>query len=91
MESRFFMSYKYTMLLLRTIFIVSIVWLSFFGPYKAFLNSNPIQDKNFIDVLSDAKKLGYAESNPSADLNGDDVSAKLKILSSLCFNSFLNC
>ena len=50
MESRFFMSYKYTMLLLRTIFIVSIVWLSFFGPYKAFLNSNPIQDKNFIDV-----------------------------------------
>ena len=50
MESRFFMSYKYTMLLLRTIFIVSIVWLSFFGPYKAFLNFNPIQDKNFIDV-----------------------------------------
>ena len=26
----------------------------------------------------------------SADLNGDDVSSKLKILSSLCFNSFLN-
>ena len=36
------------------------------------------------------KNLGYAESNPSADLNGDDVSSKLKILSSLCFNSFLN-
>jgi len=50
LESRFFMSYKYTMLLLRTIFIVSIVWLSFFGPYKAFLNSNPIPGKNFIDV-----------------------------------------
>ena len=42
------------------------------------------------EVLSNAKKLGYAESNPSADLNGDDVSSKLKILSSLCFNSFLN-
>ena len=50
MESRFFMSYKYTMLFLRLIFIVSILLLSFFGPYKAFLNSNPIQDKNFIDV-----------------------------------------
>ena len=37
-----------------------------------------------------AKKLGYAESNPSSDLNGDDVASKLKILSSLCFNSFLN-
>ena len=24
--------------------------------------------------------LGYAESNPSADLNGDDVSSKLRIL-----------
>ena len=34
-------------------------------------------------------ELGYAELNPSSDLNGD-VSAKLKILSSLCFNSFLN-
>ena len=50
MESRFFMSYKYTMLLLRTIFIGAIVWLSFFGPYKAFLNSNPILNKNLIDV-----------------------------------------
>ena len=36
------------------------------------------------------QKLGYAESDPTADLNGDDVSSKLKILSSLCFNSFLN-
>ena len=50
MESRFFMSYKYTMLFLRTIFIFSILLLSFFGPYKAFLNSNPITGKNFIDV-----------------------------------------
>ena len=48
------------------------------------------KSKDFNDVLSDAKKLGYAESNPSADLNGEDVSSKLKILSSLCFNSFLN-
>ena len=48
------------------------------------------KNKNFQEVLSIAKKLGYAESNPSADLNGDDVSSKLKILSSLCFNSFLS-
>ena len=48
------------------------------------------ENKSFDEVLSTAKKLGYAESNPSADLNGDDVSSKLKILSSLCFNSFLN-
>ena len=51
MESRFFMSYKYTMLFLRIIFIVSVVWLSFFGPYSAFLNTHPIKDKNYIDVF----------------------------------------
>ena len=50
MESRFFMSYKYIMLFFRIILIVSILWLSFFGPYRAFLNSNPILDKSFIDV-----------------------------------------
>ena len=44
----------------------------------------------FDDVLKNAKKMGYSETNPSADLNGDDVASKLKILSSLCFNSFLN-
>jgi homoserine dehydrogenase len=31
------------------------------------------QNKNFDDVLKNAKKLGFAESNPTADLNGDDV------------------
>ena len=45
---------------------------------------------SFKEALINAQKLGYAESNPSSDLNGDDVAAKLKILSSLCFNSFLN-
>ena len=45
--------------------------------------------KSFDEVLNNAKKLGYAESDPSDDLNGNDVSSKLKILSSLCFNTFL--
>lgn len=47
-------------------------------------------NKDFDEVLINAKNLGYAESNPSADLSGDDVASKLKILTSLCFNSFLN-
>ena len=42
---------------------------------------------NFDDVLNDAKKLGYAESNPLADLNGEDAKSKIQILSSLAFNS----
>ena len=34
--------------------------------------------------------MGYAESNPKSDLNGEDVSSKLKILTALLFNSFIN-
>tara|TARA_B100001093_G_scaffold514041_1_gene587228 strand:+ start:1160 stop:2446 length:1287 start_codon:yes stop_codon:yes gene_type:complete len=60
------------------------------GTSNYILSSMDKENKNFDEVLNNAKKLGYAESNSSADLNGDDVSAKLKILSSLCFNSFLN-
>ena len=60
------------------------------GTSNYILSSMDKQNKSFDSVLSSAKKLGYAEANPSADLNGNDVSSKLKILSSLCFNSFLN-
>ncbi len=60
------------------------------GTSNYILSSMDKENKSFKEVLSKAKELGYAEANPSADLNGDDVSSKLKILSSLCFNSFLN-
>ena len=62
----------------------------FNGTSNYILSSMDKQNKDFNEVLSDAKNLGYAESNPSADLNGDDVAAKLKILTSLSFNSYLN-
>ncbi len=62
----------------------------FNGTSNYILSSMDKEKKNFDDVLKRAKNLGYAESNPSADLNGEDVASKLKILSSLCFNSFLN-
>ena len=69
---------------------ISKIYGIFNGTSNYILSTMDKNNKNFNDVLSDAKSLGYAESNPSADLNGDDVSSKLKILSSLCFNSFLN-
>ena len=62
----------------------------FNGTSNYILTSMDKENKEFNEVLINAQKLGYAESNPSADLNGDDVSSKLKILTSLCFNSFLN-
>ena len=69
---------------------ISKIYGIFNGTSNYILSTMDKQNKSFGEVLSNAKKLGYAESNPSADLNGDDVSSKLKILSSLCFNSFLN-
>tara|TARA_B100000941_G_scaffold154402_1_gene109436 strand:- start:2666 stop:3943 length:1278 start_codon:yes stop_codon:yes gene_type:complete len=69
---------------------ISKIYGIFNGTSNYILSSMDKQNKEFSDVLINAQKLGYAESNPSADLNGDDVSSKLKILTSLCFNSFLN-
>ena len=69
---------------------ISRIYGIFNGTSNYILSAMDKNNKNFDEVLFNAKKLGYAESNPSADLNGDDVASKLKILSSLCFNSFLN-
>ena len=69
---------------------ISKIYGIFNGTSNYILSSMDKEKKNFDDVLKKAKNLGYAESNPSADLNGEDVASKLKILSSLCFNSFLN-
>tara|TARA_B100001059_G_scaffold236445_1_gene286966 strand:+ start:1633 stop:2916 length:1284 start_codon:yes stop_codon:yes gene_type:complete len=69
---------------------ISRIYGIFNGTSNYILSTMDKKNKNFDEALNYAKKLGYAETNPSADLNGDDVAAKLKILSSLCFNSFLN-
>ena len=39
------------------------------------------------DVLKEAQKLGYAEANPSSDVEGYDATYKLSILSSLAFHT----
>ncbi len=69
---------------------ISKIYGIFNGTSNYILTQMDKQKKSFVEVLNNAKSLGYAESNPSADLNGDDVASKLQILSSLCFNSFLN-
>lgn len=39
------------------------------------------------EVLKEAQKLGYAEANPTADVEGYDAAYKLSILSSLAFHT----
>ncbi len=46
-------------------------------------------NSKFEKVLEKAQQLGYAESDPSFDIDGIDTSHKLAILSSLAFN--INC
>ncbi len=43
--------------------------------------------RDFDSALRDAQKLGYAEADPSADVDGLDAMRKICILSDLCFGS----
>ena len=56
------------------------------GTTNFILSSMENSRKNFSEVLDNAKKLGFAESNPTSDINGNDSAAKLRILSSIAFN-----
>ena len=62
----------------------------FNGTSNYILTSMDRFNFSFEEALNKAKKLGFAESNPLSDINGEDVSSKLKILSSLAFNSYIN-
>lgn len=41
--------------------------------------------REFAEVLADAQRLGYAEADPSFDVDGIDAAHKLAILAALCF------
>ncbi|TAE32777.1 MAG: homoserine dehydrogenase [Alphaproteobacteria bacterium] len=46
--------------------------------------------RDFADVLAEAQALGYAEADPSFDIDGVDASHKLCILSALAFSTVPN-
>ncbi|MEZ5806176.1 MAG: homoserine dehydrogenase [Zhengella sp.] len=41
----------------------------------------------FADVLADAQRLGYAEADPTFDIEGNDTAHKLSILTAIAFGS----
>ncbi|MBQ4517454.1 MAG: homoserine dehydrogenase [Clostridia bacterium] len=45
---------------------------------------------DFADALSEAQRLGYAERNPEADVEGHDARRKIAILASLASGKFVN-
>ena len=46
--------------------------------------------RDFAEVLSEAQALGYAESDPSFDIDGIDAAHKLSILASLAFGTAID-
>ena len=56
------------------------------GTCNYILTTMREQGREFADVLADAQELGYAESDPSVDIEGIDTAHKLAILAALAFN-----
>ncbi|ADY56450.1 homoserine dehydrogenase [Syntrophobotulus glycolicus DSM 8271] len=57
------------------------------GTTNYILTAMTGQGRKFEDVLAEAQELGYAEADPTSDVEGLDAARKLAILSSLAFNS----
>ena len=54
-----------------------------------FILSNMEEGASYESVLMEAQEKGYAEPDPSLDVNGTDAAHKIGILSALAFNSGL--
>ncbi|MDR0855135.1 MAG: homoserine dehydrogenase [Christensenellaceae bacterium] len=57
----------------------------FNGTTNYILSKMSNEGLEYADVLKEAQALGYAEANPSADVDGYDAMYKLSILASLAF------
>lgn len=55
------------------------------GTTNYILTRMQTEGSNFDDVLADAQRLGYAEADPTADVDGLDAADKIAILASLGF------
>ena len=55
------------------------------GTTNYILTRMQTEGSSFSDVLADAQKLGYAEADPTADVEGLDAADKIAILASLAF------
>lgn len=60
------------------------------GTCNFILTAMERDGKPFADVLKEAQALGYAEADPTFDIDGIDAAHKLSILSSLAFGTKIN-
>ena len=59
------------------------------GTSNYVLSRMASSDEPMSAVLEDARTLGYAEADPSADIDGDDAGAKLVVLAGIAFRRHL--
>lgn len=57
------------------------------GTTNYILDRMEAEGADFADVLADAQRLGYAEADPTADIEGYDAAQKAAILASLAFHT----
>ncbi|MDE3064331.1 MAG: homoserine dehydrogenase [Acidobacteriota bacterium] len=59
------------------------------GTTNFILSKMTSEGSDYADALAEAQALGYAEADPTADVEGYDAAAKVQILSSLAFGTSL--
>jgi homoserine dehydrogenase len=60
------------------------------GTTNYILSRMTTEGGEFADILADAQQLGYAEADPTADVDGLDAGDKIAILASLAFGGRIN-
>ena len=60
------------------------------GTTNYMLDKMNKEGANFDAVLKEAQQMGYAEADPTADVEGHDACRKIAILSSLAYGKFLD-
>ena len=60
------------------------------GTSNFILSKMQETNRSFLLILEEAKKLGYAESDPSFDINGMDSAHKISIISMISFGNVIN-
>ncbi len=60
------------------------------GTGNFILSEMAAKGREFADVLEEAQRLGYAEADPSFDVDGTDAAQKLVLLAALAFGAKVN-
>lgn len=60
------------------------------GTTNFILSKMRREGKDFSEALKNAQQNGYAEADPTADVEGHDTCRKLAILSSIAYNEFID-